>query len=204
MKETIRGGWPDRITNGIAIEDKTYPDKLDQNQILVHEWLFKKTGIYPLVKYKNRFGKNRTFKSYKEFDLYRKTKERAFPQPTYSERAKAIWLQRKLRDKRFNRNHKSLIRKEIENSLQKVFTTSVPSGSINLGQGRHKKSGPKDRGKKMTNIMDIEVEETKEKKIRIKFVAFVGETGPELLMPRQMAHDLYELLRLQFHGEVRA
>lgn len=46
-----------------------------------------------------------------------------------------------------------------------------------------------------TNIMDIEVNKTKDGKVRIKFVAFVGETGPELLMPEKMAHDLLENLR---------
>jgi hypothetical protein len=48
----------------------------------------------------------------------------------------------------------------------------------------------------MKNVMDIEVEKTDKGMVRIKFVAFVGETGPELIMPERMASDLYELLRL--------
>jgi hypothetical protein len=45
----------------------------------------------------------------------------------------------------------------------------------------------------MTNIMDIEVA-VLNGKVRIKFVAFVGETGPELIMPETMARDLLNKL----------
>jgi glycine cleavage system aminomethyltransferase T len=48
----------------------------------------------------------------------------------------------------------------------------------------------------MNHIMDIEVEKIADERVCIKFVAFVGETGPELIMPEKMASDLFELLKL--------
>src|SRR5208282_5655371 len=46
------------------------------------------------------------------------------------------------------------------------------------------------RTKKMTNVMDIEVTRVANGKVRVKFVAFVGEIGPEFVMPEAMAIEL--------------
>ena len=41
-----------------------------------------------------------------------------------------------------------------------------------------------------THVMGIEVNKVEGGKVRIKFVAFVGETGPEFVMPMTMAQEL--------------
>jgi len=39
-------------------------------------------------------------------------------------------------------------------------------------------------------ILDVEVNQIRDK-YRIKFLAIIGETGPELLMPRSLAEEVY-------------
>ena len=68
---TILGGWPDRITNGVAIEDKRGGDILSASQIACHEWLKKVTGRYPLIHYTDKHLKLHVFRSYKEFYKWR-------------------------------------------------------------------------------------------------------------------------------------
>jgi hypothetical protein len=67
----IIGGWPDRIVNGVAIEDKRCGDKLSAVQIACHEWLKRVTGKYPLIHYSDSSEKLHVFRSYKEFYKWR-------------------------------------------------------------------------------------------------------------------------------------
>jgi hypothetical protein len=68
---TVLGGWPDRITHGVAIEDKRGGDILSASQIACHEWLRKVTGRYPLIHYTDKHLKLHVFRSYKEFYKWR-------------------------------------------------------------------------------------------------------------------------------------
>jgi hypothetical protein len=70
----IRGGWPDRIVDGVAIEDKRGLDTLRSNQVLVHEWLFQSTGRYPVIEYTESDGTILKFNNYKEFLSWRRVR----------------------------------------------------------------------------------------------------------------------------------
>ena len=57
-----------------------------------------------------------------------------------------------------------------------------------------------------THIMNVEVSRMsgavpQQDKFRVKFVAFVGETGPELIMPRLMAQELFNELDIALNQE---
>jgi hypothetical protein len=40
----IRGGWPDKIVDGVAIEEKSGADRVRKNQQLVHELVLPADG----------------------------------------------------------------------------------------------------------------------------------------------------------------
>lgn len=67
-KQTFRAGWPDKVVDGVAVEEKKWKDKMRPNQRACHDWLYQVTGKYPLIEATDEQGTTIVFKNYMEFE----------------------------------------------------------------------------------------------------------------------------------------
>ena len=64
----LQHAWPDKIINGVVVAVKRGPQRVTRPERVVHDWLFKNTGRYPVIHYFDAAGKFFVFRSYKVFE----------------------------------------------------------------------------------------------------------------------------------------